>query len=62
MFRRQPAGGTALRNPTPAACLAACLIIFVACESIDGGHVPVGGDEASDAALERFVRRVHLDL
>ncbi len=52
-----------MRNSTPGVCLAACLSIFLAaCESTEGGHIPVGGDEASDAALERFVRRVYVDL
>jgi hypothetical protein len=36
--------------------------MLVGCDETRGGNVPVGGDEASDAALERFVRRAYLDL
>ena len=50
-------------NPTPQVCLGLALALAVAgCDDTVGGNVPVGGDEASDAALERFVRRAHLDL
>jgi hypothetical protein len=45
----------------PQVCLAAALAI-AACDDTVTGNVPVGGDEASDAALERFVRRAYLDL
>ncbi len=54
-----------MRNPTLGVCLAACLLLgpwLAACDDTIGGHTPVGGDEASDAALERFVRRAYLDL
>ena len=54
-----------MRNATPAVCLAACLSLtlgLAACDETRSGNVPVGGDEASDAALERFVRRTYLDL
>ena len=38
------------------------LLILGACdETIDGQH-PVGGSTATEAAVERFVRRLHLDL
>jgi len=52
-----------VRIPTPQVCLGLALALGVAaCDDTVGGNVPVGGDEASDAALERFVRRAYLDL
>jgi hypothetical protein len=40
-------------------CALACA---VACDKTVDGNIPVGGDEASPAEVERFVRRAHLDL
>jgi hypothetical protein len=52
-----------VRIPTPQVCLGlAAAVAMAACDDTVGGNVPVGGDEASDAALERFVRRAYLDL
>ncbi len=50
-----------MRISTPHVCLAAVLLL-AACDETVGGNTPVGGDEASDAALERFVRRAYIDL
>ena len=43
---------------------AAWLIVLAvaACDSTVDGQHPVGGDTATDAELERYVRRLHLDL
>lgn len=40
-------------------CALACA---AACDKTVDGVIPVGGDEASPAEVERFVRRAHLDL
>ncbi len=37
-------------------------LMTAACDDTVGGNVPIGGDEASDASLERFVRRAYIDL
>ncbi|MBZ0232064.1 MAG: hypothetical protein K8M05_06895 [Deltaproteobacteria bacterium] len=50
-----------MRIPTVRVCLLAALAT-AACDDTVGGNVPVGGEEASDAALERFVRRAYIDL
>lgn len=50
-----------MRNPTRIALAIACLAL-AACEETVGGNQPVGGDEATEASLQRFVRRAHLDL
>jgi hypothetical protein len=43
--------------------LAAALAVSLAgCDETVGGQRPVGGSTATDAELERFVRRLHLDL
>jgi len=57
-----------VRNPTRLvrAATAALAVILLAstpaCDDTVGGNLPVGGDEATEASLQRFVRRVHLDL
>lgn len=54
-----------MRNPTPilhAATAALLALALAACDETVGGHAPVGGDEATEASLQRFVRRAHLDL
>jgi hypothetical protein len=40
-----------------------CAVLgLAACDETVGGNIPVGGDQATDAALERFVRHAYLDL
>jgi hypothetical protein len=46
---------------TRALCAAAALCAF-ACDSTETGLAPVGGDRPSQAEIERFARRLHLDL
>lgn len=40
----------------------ALLCVLAGCDKQVDGLTPVGGDEASPAEVERFVRRLHLDL
>jgi hypothetical protein len=42
--------------------LLAAIPIVAACDDTVGGLAPVGGDQPSQAELERFTRRLHLDL
>jgi hypothetical protein len=55
-----------VRNPTrlahAASAALATLLLVASCDETVGGNVPVGGDEATEASLQRFVRRAHLDL
>ncbi len=45
------------------AALALTLTLTLAgCDETVGGNQPIGGDEATEASLQRFVRRAHLDL
>jgi len=46
----------------PPLLLAAVLLLLAACDDTVSGNKPVGGGEASDAAIERFVRWAFLDL
>lgn len=46
---------------TRALCAAAALWL-AACDSTETGLAPVGGDQPSQAEIERFARRLHLDL
>lgn len=54
------------RRPRASAALVCTLLTAIAataaCDATVGGNVPVGGDEATEASLQRFVRRAHLDL
>jgi len=44
------------------ALLAAAALVAVACDGTETGLTPVGGDQPSQAEIERFARRLHLDL
>jgi hypothetical protein len=51
-----------VRAMIPAPVFAATLLVAAACSERVDGVQPVGGDTPSPAELERFARRLHLDL
>ena len=50
------------RSRRAALAALALTLTLAGCDETVGGNQPIGGDEATEASLQRFVRRTHLDL